>query len=95
MGKEKTMKKHNTVSAPCPRCYRIVDFQSKAGKYNSTPCTIGLVPVAIAEDIKHNKSKCKCGFVLQLAMKEVELVEMTVLLGELKSTDVKPYWEEK
>ena len=56
----------DTVYVKCPRCSRMIEFQSKSGPCRLLKFTIDLVPESIALDLDGSIEVCDCGAPIEI-----------------------------
>lgn len=58
----------DSVMVPCPKCTKLVEFQSKAGECNLSKYHVNSVPAEIAVDINGDTENCEnCGYLIKLS----------------------------
>jgi hypothetical protein len=73
---------YDSVTARCPQCDLLVEFQSKAGDCTLTNYRLTRVPPEIAKDLNGEMVACSCGYVLKLTNPNTPFRVKMQLTGE-------------
>ena len=61
----------DTLSVPCPRCGKEIEYQSKAGDCTLADYNLSNVPASIAGDVNGEVEQCECGAEVKLLVQAV------------------------